>query len=129
MYKAHVGCNGCHIVPDPSGGMGATFTGMNMIAVQAACQSCHPKSYTDNIGQWKQEISTALLRAEKALQTAENKLSVESYGDTDTRRTMENIRHNILFIRSSAPIHNPDYAVQVLQKAVLDLSSLTKNTR
>ena len=129
MYKAHVGCNGCHIVPDPSGGMGATFTGMNMIAVQAACQSCHPKSYTDNIGQWKQEISTALLRAEKALQTTENKLSVESYGDTDTRRTMENVRHNILFIRSSAPIHNPDYAVQVLEKAVRDLSSLTKNTR
>ena len=50
-------------------------------------------------------------------------------GDTDTRRTMKNVRHNILFIRNSAPIHNPDYAVQILEKAVRDLSSLTEKTR
>jgi len=129
MRKAHVGCNGCHIVPDPAGGMGAAFTGMNMIAVQAACQSCHPKGYADKIKQWKQEISAALVVAEKALQSTENRLSVESYGDTKTRRTMENARHNILFIRNSAPIHNPEYAILVLEKAVRDLSGLTENTR
>jgi hypothetical protein len=111
------------------GGMEAAFTGMNMIAVQAACQSCHPESYANKVEQWKRDISVVLLRAERALQTAENRLSVESYGNTETRRTMENVRHNILFIRNSAPIHNPDYAVQVLEKAIRDLSSLTENTR
>jgi nitrate/TMAO reductase-like tetraheme cytochrome c subunit len=129
MRKAHVGCSGCHIVPDPAGGMRAAFTGMNMIAVQAACQSCHPSIYAEKVGQWKREISAALLQAEKVLEFTESRLTVESYGETDTRRTMENIRHNILFVRNSAPIHNRDYAVQVLEKAVRDLSSLTENTR
>ena len=129
MRKAHVGCSGCHIVPDPSGGMGAAFTGKNMIAIQAACQSCHPSNYADKVGQWSREISAALLQAERALQTTESRLSVESYSDTETRRAMENIRHNILFVRNSAPIHNRDYAVQVLEKAVRDLSSLTEKTR
>jgi hypothetical protein len=129
MRKAHVGCSGCHIVPDPAGGMGAAFTGMNMIAIQAACQSCHPSSYSDKVEQWNRDISTALFQAESALQTTESRLSVESYGDTDTRRTMENIRHNILFVQNSAPIHNRDYAVQILEKAILDLSSVTEKTR
>ncbi len=129
MRKAHVGCSGCHIVPDPAGGMGAAFTGMSMIAIQAACRSCHPDSYADKVGQWDREISGALLRAERALKTAESRLSVESYDDTNVRRAMENIRHNILFVRNSAPIHNRDYAVQILEKAVRDLSSLTEETR
>jgi len=129
MRKAHVGCSGCHIVPDPAGGMGAAFTGMNMIAIQAACQSCHPNSYGDKVVQWDREISAALSRAEEALQTAESRLSVESYSDTNIRRAMKNIRHNILFVRNSAPIHNRDYAVQILEQAVRDLSSLTENTR
>jgi hypothetical protein len=129
MQKAHVGCSGCHILPDLSGGEGAVFSGMNMIAVQAACQSCHPNIYTEKIGQWKREIASALLQAEKALQTTESRLGVESYGEKDILRTMENVRHNILFVRNSAPIHNRDYAVQILEKAVRDLSSLTENTR
>ncbi len=129
MQKAHVGCSGCHILPDLSGGEGAVFSGMNMIAAQAACQSCHPDVYTEKIGQWKREIASALLQAEKALQTTESRLGVESYGEKDTLRTMENVRHNILFVRNSAPIHNRDYAVQILEKAVRDLSSLTENTR
>ena len=102
---------------------------MSMIAVQAACRSCHPDSYADKVGQWNREISGALLRAERALKTAESRLSVESYDDTNVRRAMENIRHNILFVRNSAPIHNRDYAVQILEKAVRDLSSLTEETR
>jgi len=129
MRKAHVGCSGCHIALDSPGGTGAAFADMNKAAVQAACQSCHPNIYSEKIGQWKLEISSALLRAEKALQLTESKLSAQSYGETDIRRTMENIRHNILFVRNSAPIHNRDYAVQILEKAVRDLSSLTENTR
>ena len=129
MHKAHVGCSGCHIVPDPAGGMGAAFAGMNMIAVQAACHSCHPASYADRIDQWNKEISTALLQTEKALKTAEGRLGVASYSDTRTRRVLENARHNILFVQNSVPIHNRDYAVQILEKSVRDLSSITEKTQ
>ena len=55
--------------------------------------------------------------------------STESYGDPYIRRTLDNSRHNILFVRNSAPIHNRDYAVQVLEKAARDLSSLSEKTR
>lgn len=129
MHEAHVGCSGCHIVPDPSDGMGAVFTGMNMIAVKAACRSCHPESYTDRVRQWNRDISSALLRAEKSLQDAEERLSTGSYENTHVRRTLESARHNILFVKNSAPIHNRDYAVQILEKAARDLSSLSEETR
>jgi len=129
MQKAHVGCNGCHIVPDPGGGMGAAFTGMNMIAIQAACRSCHPEGYASRVEQWSQEITAALAQAENALRSTERKLTVESLKDANIRRAMENIRHNILFVRSSTPIHNKDYAVQILEKAIQDLAGITEKTR
>jgi len=129
MYKAQVGCNGCHIVPDPADGMGAAFSGMSMIAVQAACQICHLPGYADRIDQWDREIAAALQKAQRALQAADSGLDATSYADPDIRRAMENARYNILFVRSSAPIHNRDYAVQILEKTVRDLSSLTEKTR
>jgi len=129
MYKSQVGCTGCHIVPDPAGGMGAEFAGMNMIAVRAACQICHPDSYGEKVDQWDQEVTSALRKAEKALQTAESGLDVQSYSDTNTRRTMENARYNILFVRNSIPLHNRDYAVKILEKAVRDLTGLTEESR
>jgi len=124
MYAFQVGCTGCHIVPDPAGGMGAAFAGMNLIAARAACQSCHNDSYGEKVEQWKQEIASALRKAERALTAADNRLSVGSYGDPNTRRIMENARYNILFVRSSTPIHNRDYALKILEKTVRDLSVL-----
>ena len=129
MYRAHVGCNGCHIVPDPSGGMGAAFRGMTMVSVEAACRSCHEEGYSGRVTQWKNDLSRALASAEGTLARVEKALSVQAYQEPAIRRTMEDVRHNILFIRYSAPIHNPDYAIQVLDKAVRDLTLLLERTR
>lgn len=129
MQKAHVGCNGCHIVPDPAGGMGAAFKGANIIAVRAACQVCHNESYAEMIDQWKRDISAALLKAERALDATERELTVELSENPDIRRTMDSIRYNILFVKNSTPVHNRDYAVLILGKAVRDLSEITEKTR
>ena len=129
MRKAHVGCGGCHIVPDPAGGMGAAFSGMNMIAVRAACQSCHPDSYALKVDEWKTDIAAALKKAKQLLRETEQSLSVKVYGDAGIRRTIDNVRHNILFVENSTAIHNRDYAVMILEKAARDLTALTENTR
>lgn len=129
MMKVRVGCSGCHIVPDPTGGMGATFRGTDMIAVQAACQSCHPGSYSEKVEQWKKEIAVVLSRAERQLDITESRLTVESYEDARIRSLMENIRYNILFVKNSTPVHNRDYAIQVLEKAIRDLSDITEKTK
>lgn len=129
MHKAHVGCTGCHIVPNPTGGMGAVFKGVSMIAVKAACQSCHSKSYAPMVDQWKRDISSALSDAKRALEKTERALSVESFEDAKIRRTMDNVRHNILFVENSTPIHNRDYAVKILEEAVKNLADITKQTR
>ena len=105
MYRAHVGCNGCHIIRSSEGGMGAAYKDMNLVAVRA------------------------LAAAERALKDAEERLDTGSYDDTNIRRTMENARHNILFVKDSAPVHNRDYAVRVLEKTVQDLSNVIEKTR
>ena len=129
MQKAHVGCSGCHIVPDPAGGMGAAFKGANIIAVRAACQVCHIESYAEMVDQWKNDISAALLSAERALDETENELTARSFEDPDILRVMDNIRHNIFFVKNSSPIHNREYAVLILEKAVRDLSEITEKSR
>lgn len=128
MYSAHVGCTGCHIVPDPGGGMGTEFTGTNLVAVRAACLTCHPESYAGMIGRWEKDIADALKLAEVTYRSTERALSVKSYDDPKIPRIMDNIHHNILFVKSSTPIHNRDYALRILEKAVEDMRGITGNT-
>lgn len=124
MHKAHVGCNGCHIVTDPDAGTRASFAGMNMIAVKEACRACHPAGYAQKVVQWERDISSALQAAERKLRAAGEKPGDGPEGDPRSRRILENTRYNILFVKNSAPIHNRDYAVQILEKAAQDLSGL-----
>ena len=95
---------------------------------RAACQTCHPASYADDIDKWKGDISAALRQAKKALENTQRSLSVKESDDPKIRRAMDNIRHNILFVENSTAIHNRDYAILILEKAARDLSGITKNT-
>lgn len=129
MQKAHVGCSGCHIVPDPAGGMGAAFTGMNMIAVRAACQSCHPDSYALKVDEWKNDIAAALKNAKQLLRETERGLGAKAGDDAWVLRTLDNTRRNLLFVESSTALHNRDYAMRILDKAVLDLKDVAEKSR
>ncbi|UCG38376.1 MAG: NapC/NirT family cytochrome c [bacterium] len=124
MYRAHVGCLGCHRVPRP--GAGPWFEGRDMIAVSAACTACHGEDRSGEARRWSSRINEALSRAERALVRADGRLGDASHAPPAARRILEQARHNIAFIRSSSPIHNSDYAVTVLEKATRDLDGLTK---
>ncbi len=134
MYKKHVTCRACHIAPDKTDGELASLTGRTYFALDAACDKCHEPGMGSLIKRWRMNIQKELLLTEKLLEKSERLIKAglnKGAVDPEARRLLEKVRHNVLFIRSSAPIHNPEYAIRVLESSRQDLESavFTKRQR
>jgi hypothetical protein len=126
MYMANVGCSGCHTVAELTSPVETQFKGETLVAVVKACNLCHGSDLSRQVEMWTKEIDSELSRAEKTLKHAEDIISDRQRDGTfpDVRPVMERARHNILFVRSSSPVHNRDYALRILEETVSDLNGL-----
>jgi nitrate/TMAO reductase-like tetraheme cytochrome c subunit len=127
MNRAHVGCNGCHTVPTPVGRDEREFTGSSMVAVEAACEVCHSSGYGEMVGSWEKEVDSALSLAQTVLDNVRASLGTDpAPGD---QRVMEVADRNIRFVRFSVPVHNPEYALSILEKTIEDLKKISGNSK
>ncbi len=127
MYRVQVGCNGCHTVASPVDWSEREFSGSSMVAVKAACETCHGSGYGDMIAIWKTEIDTALAQAQGALSRIRTGLGTSpAPGD---QRIIELADRNIRFVRFSVPIHNQAYALSILDRVVENLEKISANSK
>jgi nitrate/TMAO reductase-like tetraheme cytochrome c subunit len=126
MYRARVSCRGCHRIPGPVQKGEREFRGDSMISSGVVCRSCHGSDFSGLERTWAREIADTLYRAETALARAEDHLGDPTRPDAipGSGRSLEQARYNIHFVRASAPIHNRDYAVSILEKTILDLNRI-----
>jgi len=132
MFLAQVGCRGCHIVPSKLPDETLTFTGQTMKAVSMACDSCHGDGYIEVLESWKVKTGKAVKQTGSVLAEAEKALfssPPEGPALVEARRLLREGRHNLLFVRASVPVHNPDYALAILDKTVKDLKKVITLTR
>ena len=124
MFRSRVGCRGCHIIPVVVPGGDTVFRGQTMKAITEACDACHGTGFSPLVGEWKTSINRALDAATRMLQESQGPIE-ESSGERgavmEARRLLKDARHNLLFVRVSEPVHNPDYALAILRKTIEDL--------
>ena len=132
MFLAQVGCRGCHIVPEQLPDETLALTGQTMKAVSMACDSCHGDGYSEVLEIWKKDTEKAVRTTGNLLTEAEKALASSSMKNStliEARKLLEEGRHNLLFVRASVPIHNPDYALAILDKTIKDLKKIITLTR
>lgn len=132
MFLAQVACRGCHIVPQQLPDEILALTGKTMKAVSMACDSCHGTGYAEVLNTWKDDTGKAIREASSLLAEAEEALGAlppEDAALIEARRLLLEGRHNLLFVKASVPVHNPEYALAVLDKTVKDLKKVITLTR
>ncbi|UCF31048.1 MAG: NapC/NirT family cytochrome c [bacterium] len=124
MFQARVGCRGCHIIPADVPNENTIYRGQTMKAITEACDACHGPGFAPLVKEWKASLRKALDAATVTLRDVETAVGA-STGRTravhEARRLVRDARHNIIFVRASQPVHNPEYALAILRGATEDL--------
>ncbi len=124
MYISQVGCNGCHIPSQDTKSYSAAVSARAAKDISDACDSCHGDGYGILVTKWKRQLQKKIELTDVKLKEAEKAIARSQAGSgniTRARNILKKSRHNFLFIRASVPVHNPDYAITVLDKTVQDL--------
>jgi nitrate/TMAO reductase-like tetraheme cytochrome c subunit len=129
MFEYNVACQACHLVPDVPGGVKAEHQGSSMLAIDAACDKCHDKGAADVLHTLGRELEKELVKSERLLAQSQALVADTSREaiQPELKRVISTAQHNILFIRASTPIHNPEYAIRVLDYSSRELKRAMKS--
>jgi nitrate/TMAO reductase-like tetraheme cytochrome c subunit len=127
MYIAQVDCVGCHIIS-----MGTIdsieFQGKTLAAGKISCKACHGNDYDDMVETWKKDIVTKLTTSKELLNSVESLAkNIESENDDvhlQIKRLLNDSRYNIHFVEFANGVHNPDYALDLLDVADKNLDKI-----
>lgn len=114
MWAASVQCIACHQIPGPAHDQrpGTTYE-----AGEAACIACHGDDAKGGIAAWKEDLDPALKGAAAALAKAE--AAAKGLASAEAREhaasLLDDARHNLDLVRYGNAVHNPDYALAVLE--------------
>jgi len=105
MYLAGVRCEACHNVAGSEFGR----------ASEVSCMSCHgPKALAIYQG-WQASLTKRLEAVKAALQ--ESKKRADAKGDTAQRTQLKDAEDNIALVEHAKGVHNPGYALDLLDSA------------
>lgn len=123
MFLKGVSCRACHIVPDSPPAGTSIYSGTTLLTIDAACDKCHDKVLSSSLRSLTEQVRREVVNSQLLLQRLQR--SLDRAGDAgippETKRVFDNARHNILFVKASAPIHNPEYAIRVLDHSNREL--------
>lgn len=120
MTGSRVTCRGCHLEPATDPHVGTVVTG-----TLTACRNCHSDDYEQLFDQWRHAIDARLTEATELLTATETRLKqameqsrpgVEPAGPLVTRA-----RDNVRLVTNANGIHNKNYAMMLLDQAIIDL--------
>jgi nitrate/TMAO reductase-like tetraheme cytochrome c subunit len=111
MYLAGIRCEACHTRPGDG----------HQRADAVSCMSCHGPKYLTIYRNWKEGLRHRLDTLEAGLHAVEA-LPPEN-GSADGTLLAE-VRANLDLLRAGRPIHNPPYALAIMEKAHADMAAL-----
>jgi nitrate/TMAO reductase-like tetraheme cytochrome c subunit len=118
MFIAQVDCIGCHT--DDTRFETGTITTSVSTADVSACKECHPSGGEDIYNHWEKTISEMMPSLEKKLIKAQGVIA-RMPADNPKRAEMQtkfaDAKYNYDFIRAGNPIHNIDYAQDLVAKS------------
>jgi len=106
MYIAGIRCEGCHFIEEEVNG--------NRIKISGAfsCMNCHGASYYKIYRMWEKSIRDKLRITENILNRAKRRLAPE------LPERLKDAFYNLNMVKVGQGIHNVDYAVKLLEKAI-----------
>lgn len=108
MYLAGVACEGCHFLPaEERGGLKK--------ANEVSCMACHGAKYFTIYRTWTSAVEERLKGLKELLSSVKERL-----GDERPEQLAE-AEQNIRFLEQADGIHNPDYALELMEKSYQDL--------
>jgi hypothetical protein len=122
MSSSRANCRACHIKSgdDPKGDMVITGT-------LASCRGCHGEDYEELFARWQRTIQARLDEARALSEKVQQKLAATTQPHTrDQTKAAELLKRanaNIHLVGTANGIHNKNYALIVLDQAVLDLEN------
>ncbi|MHA2610205.1 MAG: cytochrome c3 family protein [bacterium JZ-2024 1] len=119
MFLARVDCKGCHTIQ---------FGEVTRASVDS-CIKCHKENVRFIFTGWKQWLTTAQKTLQEQLEQTQAsawKASLTRKRKKDVERTIQEIQHNLAFVRSARGIHNITYAELIFTRAQEQLNAIRK---
>lgn len=119
-FQANVDCVACHETPNSEHGKSIVDTVTSKVTEQA-CLSCHGNGRKGTLGEWKSALDEALTEAKEELAKAQKAYANQPKDDpskTVVKKLLETARHNCEFMEQASGVHNLNYALDLLEKAL-----------
>jgi len=125
MMGSRVNCRGCHNKGGADAKGEAVITG-----TAESCRSCHDEEYIQLFARWQRSIEARLTESQELLAKVEQRLAaVSTQPDRDlseANQLLTRAGHNIRLVYTANGIHNKNYALMLLDQAVLYLEQAIK---
>jgi nitrate/TMAO reductase-like tetraheme cytochrome c subunit len=120
MAGLRVNCRACHTKSgiDPKGEAIITST-------LESCRGCHSEDYQELFASWQNSIAARLDESNTILARVEQQLTsaTKPYDQNwiEAERLFKRAKNNIHFVSTAGGLHNKNYAMMLLDQAVVDL--------
>lgn len=131
MFQVGIGCSACHIVPKTgisiNGGVNET-----LVSNKYTCFACHGKKYKEFPSGFIKSVDEYNMLFEKVVAIITNIVETTKEGDimSDAKQSLvkifSSLKFNVSFLKAVRAIHNPFYAVDIIQKCFNDMEDIIK---
>ena len=119
-FLANVDCIACHGAPIPRRADTVVDT-VSHKATEQACVRCHGRKRAGTLKEWKSNLGEMLAEAKAQLAKAEKAYAALPDGDprkAEAGGPLEAARYNCEFVEKASGVHNLNYAMDLLDKAI-----------
>lgn len=122
MFQVGIGCSACHVAPKINKNIGEKVN-ETLISNKYTCFACHGKKYKDFPSNFINKMEKYILSFEKFINAIDTHTLLTSSSDN---KLITSLKFNVNFLKMVKPIHNPFYAIDILQKCLNDIESIIK---
>jgi hypothetical protein len=119
MYLANVDCIGCHVEEKQVNGHTRSFLGS-----ERGCTVCHGEGYVGMLSATHELMKEALDGVGQKLADVRSGLPEDA--GAAARQGVDDVAHNLEFLREAHAVHNPYFAARILQAAETRLAAIGK---
>ena len=127
MMMSRVGCRSCHQTQDVS----ATGTVLWRASAQV-CASCHDAEAMQHFDSYRTDLTASFDAIEAALQQAREAVAaatLEEQAKADVQAELENVDHDLHFLREGGALHNIHYADELAHTLADRLRELSRRLK
>ena len=129
MFKAQVGCDGCHREKREVRAMAGSVEGETAtFGTRSACVACHGEGFDSMLDKWKALLKASTEGVAARRETVKDlpDAIVDEAARKDARDRLERADYNLRFLREGRGEHNVLYAERILVAIQSDLDAVLK---